>query len=136
MIRHRNFLFQHEIHWLFKQQVVRTGPRGSSLDSHAADAHVPVRIKLSQQKNLSSRPEIYKAFKLFLCPKYRKSGSTFFKSKAVAARSDWRRLGNVLCLCLPVRTAQAVPERGPKSSAIDFAFKTLDCLLSLELASL
>ena len=45
------------------------------------------------------------------------------------ASSDCRRLRNTLCLCLPVRRTptrpssprgQAVPDRGPKSSAIDF----------------
>ena len=60
---------------------------------------------------------------------YRKSGSTFFSSEPVAARSDCRRLGNAVCLCSPVRPAQAVPERGPKSLAIDFAVKSFDCLL-------
>ena len=42
---------------------------------------------------------------------YRKSGSTFSSSEPVAARSDCRRLGNALCLCLPVRPAKPVLER-------------------------
>ena len=64
---------------------------------------------------------------------YLERGSTFFSSESVAARSDCRRLGNALCLCSPVRPAQAVPERGPnlapKRSAFDFAVKTFDCPL-------
>ena len=52
---------------------------------------------------------------------YRKSGSMFSSSEPVAARSDCRRLGNALCLCSPVRPAQAEPESGPKSLAVDFA---------------
>ena len=36
---------------------------------------------------------------------------------------DCSRLGNTLCLCSPVQPAQVVPERYPKSSAIDFAVK-------------
>ena len=38
-------------------------------------------------------------------------------------------LGNALCLYPPNRPAQAVPERGPKILAIDFAVKTFDYLL-------
>ena len=52
---------------------------------------------------------------------YRKSGSMFSSSEPVAARSDCRRLGNALCLCSPVRPAQAELESGPKSLAVDFA---------------
>ena len=50
-------------------------------------------------------------------------------SEPVAARSDGSRLGNALCLCSPVRPAQAGPECEPKSLAVDFAIKTFDCLL-------
>ena len=67
---------------------------------------------------------------------YRKSGSTVSSSEPVAARSDCCRLGNALWLCLPVRPAQAVPERGPKShwfgsqifqlSAIDLEVRSFD----------
>ena len=46
---------------------------------------------------------------------YCKSGSMFSSSEPVAAR-----LGNALCLCSPVRTAQAEPESGPKSLAVNF----------------
>ena len=60
---------------------------------------------------------------------YSKSGSTFSSSESVAASSDCSRLGNKLCLCLPVWPAQAVPERGFKSLAIDIAVKSFDCLL-------
>ena len=61
---------------------------------------------------------------------YRKSGSMFSSSEPVAARSDCRRLGNALpvCLCSPVRPAKAVLERCPKSLALDFAVKTFDSL--------
>ena len=52
---------------------------------------------------------------------YRKSGSIFSSSEPVAARSDCRRLGNSLCLCSPVRPAQAEEESCPKSLAVDFA---------------
>ena len=60
---------------------------------------------------------------------YRKSGSMFSSSEPVAARSDCRRLGNALCLCSPVRPAQAEQESGPKSLAVDFALSTFDYLL-------
>ena len=45
-------------------------------------------------------------------------------------QQDCSRLGNVLCLCSPVRPSQAVPERWPKSLAVDFAVKTFDYRLS------
>ena len=55
----------------------------------------------------------------------------FSPSEPVAARSDCRRLGNALCLCSPVRPAQAEPESGPnlKSLAVNFVLSTLDYLL-------
>ena len=71
----------------------------------------------------------HKTFFTVELSQYRKSGSKFSSSKLVAARSDCRRLGNALCFCLPVRPAPAVPERGPKSLAIDIVVKSLDCLL-------
>ena len=52
---------------------------------------------------------------------HRKCSSIFSSSEQVASRSDCRRLGNALCLYLPDRPAQAEPESGPKSFAIDFA---------------
>ena len=61
--------------------------------------------------------------------RHSKSGSMFSTSEPVTARSDCSRIGNALCLCSPVRPAQAVPERGLKSLAIDFALKIFDCLL-------
>ena len=60
---------------------------------------------------------------------YRKSGSMFYSSELVAARSDCSRLGNTLCLCLPVWPAQAEAaeqESGPKSLAVDFALLIFD----------
>ena len=72
------------------------------------------------------RPEIYKALKPFLnleLSQYSKSGSMVSSSEPAAARSDCRRLGNALCLCWPVRPAQAVPESGPKSLAVDLPSK-------------
>ena len=60
---------------------------------------------------------------------YRKSDGTFSSSEPVAARSDCRRLGNALCLCSPTWPTHAVPERCPKSLAVDFAAKSIDCLL-------
>ena len=41
---------------------------------------------------------------------YRKSVSTFSSSELVAARSDYRRLGNALYLCSPVRPAGERPQ--------------------------
>ena len=77
-----------------------------------------------KKKSDSSWPEIYKALKpywLLELIQYRKSGSMFSSSEPVAARSDCRRLGNALCLCSPVRPAQAEQESCPKSLAVDFA---------------
>ena len=81
-------------------------------------------FQIPMKENLSSRPDIYtlviKTFLTVELSQYRKSGSTFFSSEPVAARSDCHRLGNAS----PVRPAQAVPERGPKCLAIDFAVKS------------
>ena len=52
---------------------------------------------------------------------YRKSCSLFSSSEPIAARSDCRQLGNALCLCSHILSAQAVPESGPKSLAFDLA---------------
>ena len=87
---------------------------------------------ISNEKKSVVTARYLQSIKTFLTlelSRYRKSGSTFSSSEPVAARSDCRRLGNALCLCSPVRPAQAVPERGPKSLAIDFAVKSSDCLL-------
>ena len=53
--------------------------------------------------------------------KFCKSDSMFSSSEPVTACIHCSRLGNSLCLCLPVRPAQAVPasESGPKSLAVD-----------------
>ena len=90
-------------------------------------------ISLPMKKKLSSLPRanIYKELKTFLTvelSQYCKSGSTFSSSKPVTASSDCSRLGNILCLCLPVLPAQSVQESSPKSLAIDFAVKSFDCL--------
>ena len=75
--------------------------------------------------------QIIKTFLTLELSQYCKIGSTFFSSEPVAVHSDCCLLGNALRLCLPVRPAQAVPERGPNSSAFgsDFAVKTFDRLL-------
>ena len=54
-----------------------------------------------------------------------KSGSPFPSSEPVAARRDCSRLGNSLCLCLPIHPAQVVPECSPKSSALILLSKNL-----------
>ena len=65
---------------------------------------IPMDIPFPMKKNLSSRPDIYKALKSLELSRYRKIGSTFSSSEQVAgaARSDCSRLGNALCLRLPV----------------------------------
>ena len=68
-------------------------------------------------QNLQSIKTLF-ALELNQC---RKSGSTFSSSEPVAASSDCCWLGNALCLCLPIRPAQAEQESGPKSLAVDFA---------------
>ena len=84
-------------------------------------------IYIHFNQNFDSQSQSQSLVKL---SQYCKSGSTFSSSEPVAARSDCRRLGNALpvCLCSPVRPAKAVPERCPKSLALDFAAKTFDCL--------
>ena len=66
----------------------------------------------------------HKTFLTLELSQYCKSGSMSSSSEPVAACSYCCWLGNTLCLCLPVQPAQAVPERGPKSSAIDLAVKS------------
>ena len=68
------------------------------------------------------------SIKTFLAIKlcqYYKSGSIFSSSKQAAASSNCCWLGNALCLCLHVITAQAMLERCPKRLGIHFAVKTL-----------
>ena len=60
-------------------------------------------------------------------------GAIFLSREEVEASSDCSRLRNNLCLCLLVWPAQAVLERCPKSSAIDFAAKAFYCLLEYPL---
>ena len=79
---------------------------------------------ISNEKKSVVTAQYLQSIKTFLTlelSRYRKSGSTFSSSEPVAARSDCRRLGNTLCLCSPVRPAQAEQESGPKSLAVDFA---------------
>ena len=92
------------------------------------------KIFISDKKKWLIATRYLKRIKIFLTlelSQYRKSGSTFSSSEPVAARtgSDCRLLGNALCLCSLVQPAQAVPDRVPKISDIDFAVKSFDCLL-------
>ena len=84
---------------------------------------IPLKFSFHMKKKIV-RARYLQSIKTFLTlelSQYRKSGSKFSSSEPVAARCDCSRLGSALCLCSPVRPAQAVPERGPKSMAIDFA---------------
>ena len=84
---------------------------------------IPMDIPFPMKKNSVVTARYLKSIKTLLTlelSQYRKSNSTFSSSEPVAARSDCRQLGNALCLCSPVRPAQAEPESGPKSSAVDF----------------
>ena len=75
-------------------------------------------------------PKIYKALNPFwrkFDSQYLKNGITFSSSKLLAASSYCSKIGN--SLCLPVRPSKAVPERCPKSPALDFVVKTFACLL-------
>ena len=109
---------------------------------HVVDfSQIPSKISIQMTwKNISfhkwlvaaRRARYLQSIKTFLTvelKQYRKSGSTFSSRELVTARSDCCRLGNTLCLCSPVQTAQAVLERCSKSLAIDFAVKSFDCLL-------
>ena len=53
---------------------------------------------------------------------YSKSGSMFSSSEPVEALSHCSQLGNTLCLCSPVQTAQAEQKSCPRRLAVDFAF--------------
>ena len=46
----------------------------------------------------------------------------------VEVTSDFSRLWNTLCLCLPVKPANAVLKLCPKSLATDFAFAAINCI--------
>ena len=73
-------------------------------------------LKDEVQKKLRDRPD-------------RVKGRVEIWESCYAEDSARKRFGNALCLISPARPAQAVQERCPKSSAIDFAVKTFDCLL-------
>ena len=49
--------------------------------------------------------QIIKNFLILELSQYRKIGSMFSSSEPVAASSDYRRLRNALCFCLPARPA-------------------------------
>ena len=102
-------------------KIERSYERGFSRQQLPADSN---GHSISNEKNSVVTARYLQSIKTLLTlelNQYRKSNSTFSSSEPVAARSDCRRLGNALCLCSPVRPAPAVPERGPKSLAIDFA---------------
>ena len=93
---------------------------------------IPSKISFHIKKKSVVTAQYLQSIKTFLIlevSQYRKSGSTLSSNEPDAARSDCRQLWNALCLCLPVLPAKAVPERCPKSLAIDFAVKSFDCLL-------
>ena len=76
--------------------------------------------KMTRQSRHATRswPKIFKALKNifdFRTESVSQEWLHVFSSEPVTASSDCSRLGNVLCLCLPVQQAQAVLERGPKS---------------------
>ena len=103
---------------------------------------LPILLKISfhMKKKVTHRArnlQIIKALLTLELSQDSKRGSIFTSSELVAASSNCSRLGNSLCLCLPllpVHPAQALLELGPKSLAIDFAVKTFDCLLDWPLA--
>ena len=52
--------------------------------------------------------------------------------QVVVTYSNCCRIGNALCLCLPIRPAKAVPEHGTRSTAIEFAVKTFNSHLEYD----
>ena len=90
------------------------------------------------KKGVLSLPEIYKAIKLFEFRlgtesyQYYKSGYSvvahFSQASQQLLAETTAHLETSLYLCLPILTAQIVPESCPKSLVIDFAVKTLDFL--------
>ena len=80
-------------------------------------------------KNLVSQPKIYKALNLFDSSTKSRVAALFFSREQVTASSYCSLLYNTLCSCSPVWAAKAVTECSPKSSAIEYAVKTFDCLL-------
>ena len=82
----------------------------------------PIQLKFSfhmKKKGTCLGPKLTKHWNLL--SQYHKSGSMFSSSEPVDAHSDCSRLGNTLCLCLPVLPLQAELESSPKSLAVDFA---------------
>ena len=107
------------------RKIERSYGRGLGLQQLLADSiEISFHMKTKSDSLLALAARILQSIKILLTlelSQYRKSGSMFSSSEPVAARSDCRRLGNALCLCSPVRPAQAEPESGPKSLAVDFA---------------
>ena len=103
------------------RKIERSDGRGFGRQQLPADSN---GHSISNEKKSVVTAQYLQSIKTFLTlelSQYRKSGSMFSSSEPVAASSDCRRLGNALCLCSPVRPAQAEPESGPKSLAVDFA---------------
>ena len=102
-------------------KIERSDGRGFGRQQLPADSN---GHSISNEKNSVVTARYLQSIKTLLTlelSQYRKSGSTFSSSEQVAAHSDCSRLGIALCSCSPVRPAQAVQERCPKSLAIDFA---------------
>ena len=103
------------------RKIERSDGRGFGLQQHPAysmEISFPMNPKSVVTARYLQKIETFLTLEL---SQYRKSGSIFSSSEPVAARSDGHRLGNALFLCTSVRPAKAVPERCPKSLAIDFA---------------
>ena len=92
------------------RKIERSDGRGFGRQQLPADSN---GHSISNEKKSVVTARYLQSIKTFLTielSQYRKSGSMFSSSEPVAARSDCRRLGNVLCLCSPVRPAQAEQE--------------------------
>ena len=103
------------------RKIERSDGRGFGRQQLPADSN---GHSISNEKKSVVTARYLQSIKTFLTielSQYRKSGSMFSSSEPVAARSDCHRLGNALCLCSPVRPAQAEQESCPKSLAVDFA---------------
>ena len=104
------------------EQIHGRGFGRQQLLAHSMEISFPMKKKSVVTARYLQR---FKPFLIVELSQFRRRGSTFSSSEPVAARSDCRRLRNTLCLCSPVQPAQAVPDRGPKSSAIDFCSQLL-----------
>ena len=111
---------------------IRVGGRGGVCATHPSAPLSPTTGNVSHctthlSELLGSVELIYMScFQIFACVglEYRKSGSAFLQ----ASRS--RPAETAADSEMPCRRAvRRVPERGPKSSAIDCAAKTFGCLL-------